>query len=225
MNRETEILLFTESVEENIALELYNKAYSNLEKLNEKVDRYTIYLILVILLFFISSNLKIDTLQIGPVAVKNTSIVIIILPILYFAFIFNIMTMAMHKSELYFGVKKLGMKIFKCEYNLPNTHDIQSNFITRMFMPFSYSSFGKQMIIKNGEIGNAIFGLIVMSPALLMILAIFVIGFFMLRDLWILHYSTTLGKISFWVSIWIILFIFYMIKTWGKLLNGENLNF
>lgn len=224
MNRETEILSFVENVEENIALELYNKAYTNLEKLNEKVDKYSNYLILIILLFFISSNLKIDTLQIGPVAIKNTSIVTIILPILYFAFIFNIMTMSMHKSELYFGVKKLGKKIFKSDYNLPNTYDIQSNLITRMFLPFSYSSFGKQMIVKNGGIGNAIFGIIVMSPALLMVLALFVIGFFMLRDLWLLHYSTALGKISFWVSVWMVLFIFYIMKTWAKLLNGENLN-
>lgn len=224
MNRETEILLFTEEVEDNIVLELYNKAYNNLEKLNEKVDRYSIYLTLVILLFFISTNLKIDTLQIGPVLIKNTSIVTTILPLVYFSFVFNIMIMAMHKSELYFAVKRLGKKIYNSDYNLPNSYEFQNNFINRISLPFSYSSFGKEMIIKNGGLLNAVFGFIIMLPSVLIVLAVFVIGFFMLRDLWNLYYSTLIGKISFWVSLWMVLFIFYIIKTWAKFLNDENLN-
>ena len=224
MNREKELLLLTENAEDSIILDLYNRAYSNLEKLNEKVDKYSIYLILVILFFFISSNLEIDTLQIGPVAIKNTSIVTIILPVLYFSFIFTIISMSMYKSELYFGIKKLGKKIYNNDYNCPNIYDHQNNFIDRISLPFSYSSFGKQMIVKEGGIASVIFGLAVLYPVILIFLALFGIAFLMLRALWLVHYSKTLGKISFWVSIWMILFIIYIIKTWIKLLDGENLN-
>ncbi|MGO4772884.1 hypothetical protein ACEN2I_14575 [Flavobacterium sp. W22_SRS_FK3] len=138
MTRENEILDFIEQADENIVLGLYNKAYKNLEELNAKVDKYSIYLSLIILLFFISTNLEVDTLQIGPISIKNTSIVTTILPLLYFAFIFNILVMVMHKSELYFAVKRLGERIYKSDYKLSNIHDFQNNFINRVSLPFSF---------------------------------------------------------------------------------------
>lgn len=224
MTRESEILAFTEQAQENIVLELYNKAYSNLESLNGKVDKYSNFLILIIILFFVSSNLKIDTLQIGPITIKNTDVITIFLPVLYFSFIYNIMVMAMHKSELYFAVKNLGKKLYKSDYTNPNTHDFQNNFINRVSLPFSYSSFGKQMILKNGGIINALFGIVISIPALIMIISLFLIGFLMLKDLWMIYYSALLGKFSFWISLWIAICILYTIKTWSKILNGESLN-
>lgn len=224
MTRKDEILAFVGQADENIILELYNKGYKKLEELNTKVDKYSIYLSLIILLFFISTNLEIDTLQIGPVLIKNTSIVTTILPLLYFVFIFNILIMVMHKSELYFAVKLLGERIYKSDYKLSNLHDFQNNFINRISLPFSYSSFGKEIMIKNDGILGSLFGVIVVLPTLLVIIAIFVIGFFMLKDLWSLYYGTSIGKISFWGCIWGILFTSFIIRYWVKFLNGEKLN-
>lgn len=224
MTRKNEILAFVEQANENIILELYNKAYKNLDELNAKVDKYSTYLSLIILLFFISANLEVDTLQIGPISIKNTSIITTIIPLLYFAFIFNILVMVMHKSELYFAVKLLGERIYKSDYKLSNLHDFQNNFINRISLPFSYSSFGREIVTKNDGILGLVFGIIVVLPSLLVIMAIFIIGFFMLTDLWNLYYNTLIGKISFWGCIWGILFIFFIIRNWSKFLNGEKLN-
>lgn len=224
MTRKDEILAFVEQADENIILELYNKAYKKLEELNSKVDKYSIYLSLIILLFFISTNLEIDTLQIGPVSIKNTSIVTTILPLLYFVFIFNILIMVMHKSELYFAVKLLGERIYKSDYKLSKLHDFQNNFINRISLPFSYSSFGKEIIMKNDGILGSLFGVIVTLPTLFVMIAIFIIGGFMLKDLWNLYYGTLIGKISFWGCIWGVLFAFFIIRYWIKFLDGEKIN-
>jgi len=214
MKKEIEIELFTDTVEENIVLELYNKSFNNLEKLNDKVDKYTLYLVIVIFTFFISSNLAIESFQIGPINIKDSSVLTKILPIIYFELIYIISIMSMQKSENYFAVKKLGKKIYKNDYEIPEMYEFQNNFIDRVSLPFSFSSFGNQMVIKNGGIGNAIFGILVALPTLLIILSVFVIGFYMIKNIYDFHLSDILGKISFFISIWMVLAIFYTIRVW-----------
>lgn len=223
MKRETELDMLYNKVDENILLELYNKSYNNLEKLNEKVDRFTIYLAIVILLFFISSTVSIENFEIGIISIKNTTIIRQVLPFAFFGLLYMIVTMSMHKSELYFGVKKLGRNIYKNNYENSEIYSFQNNFIDRLSLPFSFSSFGNQLALKNANIFSALLGIIVSIPSLIIVFSPIPIGFFMLRNLYLNLMNDITGKISFYLSIWMILTIIYTIIIWSKKNNGEDL--
>lgn len=223
MKREEELNLISETVDENIIIELYNKSFYNLEKLNEKVDKFTLYLAIVILIFFISSSLSIENFTIGIITIKDVSVLAKILPVIYFQLLYMIVTMSYHKSELYFAVKKLGRKIYKNNYNNPDLHLFQNNFIDRISLPFSFSSFGNQLVLKNGGIINAIMGILIAIPALLVALSTFAIGLYMIKDIYKLHFNDFLGKLSFVYSCWMLLFIIYSIRIGAKKNNDEDL--
>lgn len=223
MKREDELNFVSDIADENIIIELYNRTYNNLENLNEKVDKFTLYLAVIILVFFISSNIYIENFSIGIITIKDISVLMKILPVIYFQLLYMIITMSYHKSELYFAVKKLGRKIYQNNYDNPKLYPFQNNFIDRISLPFSFSSFGNQLVLKEGGIGNALMGIFIAIPALIGALSTFVIGIYMIKNIYYLHFNDFLGKLSFFYSIWMVLFIVYTISVGARKNNGEDL--
>jgi hypothetical protein len=223
MKRESELEFLESNVDESILIELYNKSYNNLEKLNEKVDRFTLYLTIVVILFFVSMNVSIESFEIDIITIKDTSVITKILPFIFFELLYMIITMSMHKSELYFGVKKLGRYIYKNNYENFEIHTFQNNFIDRLSLPFSFSSFGNQMVLKNGGLFSSLLGIIVSIPALIIAFSPIVIGFLMMKNIYLNHFNDLLGKVSFFISLWVILTIIYTLIIWTIKNNGEEL--
>jgi hypothetical protein len=65
MNRKIALKFIKEN--DNIQLlDFYNKAYDKLKDLNKRIDRISLYLLIIVLLYFLISKSNISSFQIGP---------------------------------------------------------------------------------------------------------------------------------------------------------------
>lgn len=112
----------------------FDKLYENLKELNKRSEKFTIGLILIIFLHLIFGQNTIESFSIGPINIKDISIIPKVLPILIIYTIFNLYLIEHQKNDLINALKVQSFTFFKQKYtgeDLKNNN--QLTYITRLF--------------------------------------------------------------------------------------------
>lgn len=218
----TEILKFIKENDQDLLLDYYNKSYEKLTSLNSKIDRLTLYLVIVAFFYFISSGKSIQSFQVGPVSIADINIIIKILPVLFSYILLDIVITSGHKAEVFRLVKFIAMSIYKHDYSFKDLEDTKHSGIIRILMPFSYSTEISKFKTEKVHILQALFGFIILSPLAILIFVPFCLEYYMLKDIY-RSYGDPLSKISFYLSLWITgLLVFYILSNAIKSIKEQR---
>jgi hypothetical protein len=212
MNRQ-EILKFIADNQDDKLLDFYDKCYDKLNDLNKRIDKLTLYLIIVAFLYFIASKTIISSFQIGPVAISDISILVKIIPALFAFLLLQIVVISSQKGELFTVVKFLFLANYKQDINYKELSNDKNNLFTRLLLPFSYST---ELLKFNSFKQNALnscVGAILVVPLFSLIFLPFWFEYFMLKVIWTQYYIDVIGIVSFWLSVWILAFVIFYLVT------------
>lgn len=191
----------------------FDKLYENLKDLNNRSEKYTIGLILIIFLHLIFGQNTIESFSIGPINIKDISIIPKVLPILIIYAIFNLYSIQHQKNDLINALKVHSFTFFKQKYT---SEDLKNNnkltYITRLFLPYSFSNMVTSLLTEKPSKLTSAIGFIILLPTIALGLLPFAFLYQMLESIFNKYYNDTLGFISFWLSIWVfVLTIFYIV--------------
>jgi len=208
MNRK-EILKFITENQNDKLLDYYDKCYEKLRDLNQQIDKLSLYLIIIVFLYFIASSTTISSLQIGPANISDISLLLKIIPVLFAFILLQIVVISSQKSELFTIVKMIFLANYIQDVNPKHMDNEHNNVFTRLLLPFSYSiEFLKFNTQKSSNL-NSCLGALLVLPLLSLLFLPFYFEYYMLKVIWNNYYGQTLGIVSFWLSIWIMLYLIY----------------
>lgn len=188
--------------------------YDKLTELNKRIDKLTGQLILVVFFYLITSKTTIQSFQVGPITINDVSIFGKLLPILFSYLLFDVVVTSGHKTEVFMTVKLISLSLYRQEINHKELELNRHGLFTRLLLPFSYSTELSKLITEKVNIVQALFGFIIFLPVLSLIILPFFLEYYMLKDVYQHYYSDTLGKVSFYLSIWIsLLTIYYLVNN------------
>lgn len=202
MNRNDVIKFISDNQNERL-LDYYDKCYDKLKELNIKIDKTTLYIVIISFLYFIASGTTISSIEIGPATISDISILLKIIPVLFAFLLLQIIIISSQKAELFKIVKLIFLANYVQNINPKEFENENNNIFTRILMPFSYSTELLKFSMEKTGLVNSCIGAILVLPLLSVVFLPFYFEFYMLKTIWTNHYSDILGKISFWLTIWI----------------------
>jgi len=149
----------------------------------------------------------------GPAIISDISILLKIIPVLFAFLLLQIIVISSQKSELFKIVKLIFLANYVQDINPKEFENDYNNIFTRILLPFSYSTELLKFSMEKTGIINSCFGALIVLPLLSLIILPFYFEFYMLKIVWTDYYSDILGKISFWLTIWIIAFTFHYLVS------------
>jgi hypothetical protein len=210
MNR-LEIIKFIAENQNERLLDYYDKCYEKLKDLNQRIDKITLYLIVITFLYFIASSTRISSLQLGPANISDVSLLLIVIPVLFAFLLLQIVIISSHKAELFMTVKFIFLSNYKQDVNFKELENDRNNFFTRILFPFSYSTEMLKFNTEKPSLLSSCLGVILIVPLLSLIFLPFIFEYYMLKIVWKNYYTGILGIASFWLSNWINAYIIYYI--------------
>jgi hypothetical protein len=210
MNRQDILKFISENQNEKL-LDYYDKCYDKLKDLNKQIDKLTLYLIIIVFLYFIASSTSISSLQLGPASISDISLLLKVIPVLFAFLLLQIVIISSQKAELFAVVKMIFLANYKQDVSHKELDNEHNNLFTRLLLPFSYSTELLKFNTKKSNLLNSCLGAILVLPLLTLIFLPFYFEYYMLKIIWESFYSQTLGKATFWLSIWIIAYLIYYI--------------
>ncbi|MEB2781474.1 hypothetical protein U3A58_13820 [Algoriphagus sp. C2-6-M1] len=202
MNRNDVIKFISDNQNERL-LDYYDKCYDKLKDLNTRIDKTSLYIIIITFLYFIASGTTISSIQVGPATISDISILLKIIPVLFAFLLLQIIVISSQKAELFKIVKLIFLANYVQDINPKEFENENNNIFTRILLPFSYSTELLKFSMEKTGVINSCLGVILVLPLLSLIFLPFYFEFYMLKTIWTNYYSDTLGKISFWLTIWI----------------------
>jgi hypothetical protein len=214
MNRQEILKFIVDNDENEHLLDFYNKTYEKLKEINKRIDKLTAYLIIVVFVFLITSKSSIQSFQVGPISINDITLIVKLLPILFSYLLTDLVVSSSHKGELFMTVKLISVSLYKQDIDHKHLGNHKHNLITRLVMPFSYSMELSKLNSDKVSVIQALFGFFIILPVLSLIFLPFYFEFYMVRDIYSNYMTDNLGKISFYLSIWIMaLMLYYLIST------------
>ncbi|MFN4246418.1 MAG: hypothetical protein ACK4EY_01765 [Flavipsychrobacter sp.] len=211
---------FIDNNDEQQNKDYYNVVIQRLEANTKKVDRISLYMVIVIIGYYMCDVQAIEEINIGPFALNNMNIIKITAPAVFSYLLFQYLLIGQNIGELTFAVKLLFAIIYKTNLNrdeLMNSAVV--NPITKNILPFSLWT-----ILTNMEYGK-------LGSTLLSLSWILVIGFpfyFLYNSFKYCYCFEGLGKLrvaSLIIAGWFTLCALYMIGilfiTVAKYIKGE----
>lgn len=212
-----EILNFIEDNQHNNLNDLkdfYDKSYAKLQELNKRIDRTTLYLIVVTLIYFLLANSSVSGFTIGPFTINDISIIAQIIPVVFAYLLFDLMISSIHKTEVYITVKMLFLSFYIQEIKIEDFDKNKNNFFTRVLLPFSFTTDLSRLFTGKTPVMVGCFGIMIALPVLALYILPFYFQFYMLKDIYDKFYHHTFGKISFFLTLYInLVILFYYIKV------------
>jgi hypothetical protein len=205
-------------------LDFYNKTYNKLEVLSKRVDNLTLYLIITSILYFIASYSTVSSFVIGPVTINNPNLIPILLPVLFAWLLLDLIITSRHKLETYVAVKFIFMSIYIQEIDYKDLEDDKNNFLTRILLPFSYSTELSRLNKNKQDIFLTLISVLLILPSVLfLVLAPFILEYIMLKNIYVNFYNYGLAKYSFWLTIWLVsMAIFYLLSNFVNDLKNNS---
>jgi len=207
-NEEIEqIINQTESDKLNLYLSILLSKCKDIEKENNFI---ALIMILLVLLFYSASFGELDTLQIGPISIKQINSVKIFIPLVFSFLIFRYLIISSHKAE----IEKI-IKIFSRDFFNVENNDIEKlDDFTRSILPISIYAEINNLTTK-GKSKFGCFGAILIFPIVGIALIPYTLQFIWLKD-FLINYDkfNFFQKSAIVLSIWItILSLYYFIHS------------
>jgi uncharacterized membrane protein len=203
-----------ENKENELLPDFFNKCYDKLKDLNKLEEKFNYSMIFVIMLHLIFTKENISSLDFGPINIKDVSIIPIIIPVILTYVLFNLYVINKQKKKVTNALKIYSYTFYRQEYTREHLKENILNNVTRLFLPFTFSTEISSILENKPNVLTAFIGFVLLLPLVLIGLLPY---FFLTKMLLIIHneyYCTTLGFYSFWICIWMFLvMMFYLITS------------
>ena len=172
-----------------------------------------VFMLLLILLYYLADFSQLESLQIGPVGIKDVDSVKVFVPLVFAFLILRYIILSAHKAELHRIVGEFSEEHFGFEDEALND-GIHLDDFTRSILPFSIYSEVNNLTYK-GKSKLGCFGAILILPITAIAFVTFILEFYWIRDFLSKFESLNFTqKTSVVMSIWIILIsIYYFIHN------------
>lgn len=172
-----------------------------------------LFMLILILLYYMADFSQLESLQIGPVGIKDINSIKIFIPLVFSFLIFRYIVLSAHKAELHKIIKEFSTEYFNFED--PLSEDVlHMDDFTRSLLPFSiYSEIGK--LSHKGKSKFGCFGAILTIPISAIAIVPFVLEYYWIKE-FIMQFDSLnfTQKSSVVLSIWVsIISIYYFIHT------------
>jgi len=210
----TELKNFISTNEESTLIDYSKTLLENLKDLNAKEEKHNLWILIMVFLYIIMSNANIESFSIGPITIKDISIIGKILPLIFTYVFFSIRTITGQKTEILQALKILSEKQFNLMPENLVEQQIGIKTIVRLYLPYTFTNSILKLFRKKPSTIESLIGAPLIIPILLVGLAPYVIIILMLIDLWNNSLTDLLGWACFLITIWLMLImIFYMVKN------------
>lgn len=170
-----------------------------------------IIMLILILLFYMNDFAQPESLQIGPLSIKDINSIKIFIPLVFAFLIFRYIVISAHKAELHKIIKEYTKKFFNFDNPIPDDELYMDDF-TRSLLPFSiYSEIGK--LSHKGKSKFGCFGALLIIPISGLAFVPFILEYIWIKQ-YLIEYDTLnfTQKSSVILSIWILaVSIYYFI--------------
>jgi hypothetical protein len=211
-----EILKFLEENKDNDIKDLYDKTHDKLQELNSRIDRSTVIMLLVTLVYFLVSGSSIESFSLGPFTIKDLNVLTQLMPVIFAYLVFDIVITSNHKGDAIMLNKTIFKIMYKQEITdkeLKNYKNVHDSF-TRIVLPFSFTTELSRLFSGKTPILVGCIGILLALPVLSIYLLPFCLEFYMLKQLYVFHSTNLIGKICFYSAIYISLItLFYFVKV------------
>lgn len=222
MGKRQDILKLIEGKNDNFIMDYSNKIFDNLKDLNGKEEKNSLYAVIIVFLYLILYNSTIESFDIGPITIKDISIVSKILPLVFMYVIFNLKTISSHKKDVLFTIKTLSEIMFNQKSMNEKFKEFGNNFVTRTYLPYTFSNSISKITSEKPHIIESFIGFPLILPVIFVGAVPYAITFLMLIDLYNNNLNDILGYACFGLTIWaFLLMIFYTVLDIFKS-NSEN---
>lgn len=226
MGKREDILKIIDGKDEGFIVDFSNKIFENLKELNSKEEKHNLYAVIVVFLYYLMLyKSSVESVSIGPITINDITIVAKILPLVFVYIIFNLRTISSHKKDVLFTIKTLSEKMFNQKAMDQTYKELGNNFITRTYLPYTFSNSVSKILSPKPHIIEAIIGFPLLLPIIVVGALPYFVTISMLIDLYNNHMNDLLGKTSFWLTIWaFLLMIFYTVLNVLKSRTEEKEN-
>lgn len=223
MAKRDAILKSIEGKDDSFIIDYTNKIFENLKELNSKEEKYSLYAVIVVFLYYLLLHkTTVESINIGPISIKDITVVAKILPLVFVYIIFNLRTISTHKKDVLYTIKTLSEKLFNQKPLAEMNKEIGNTFVTRTYLPYTFSNSMSKIFPTKPHVIEALIGFPLLLPTLLIGLVPYGIIITMLVDLYKNQMVDVLGIASFWLTIWALLLMFYYIVMNVIKSNAEN---
>jgi hypothetical protein len=205
MTNSEKIDQFIANNDESTIKDYHDKLFENLTVLNEKEDKLIVWEIVIIFLYLFAGNLKIENLNLGPVSITDTSLLLKLIPLVFVYVLYDLNSVSKQKQEILLAFNIIA----KVRFDKMFKEDDFNSYLTRIYRPYAFTNSISNFISEKAYFGEVIFGLLVLVPVMLIGFIPFYILFLMIRDVYINHMNDLLGKISFFVTSWFTIIVAY----------------
>jgi hypothetical protein len=196
---------FITNNDESVIKDYHDKLFENLTVLNERHDKLILWEIGIIILYLFAGNLKIENLNLGPVSITDTSLLVKLIPLVFVYLLYDLNSVSYQKKEILLAFNIITRvrfdKLFKEEDS--------NSYLSRIYKPYAFTNSISNFINEKAKKTEIIFGLLVLIPVILIGFIPFCIIFSMIRDVYTNHMNDLLGKISFFITIWLTVVVAY----------------
>lgn len=219
MTKKEKIHRFISENDPQIIKDYHDKLFDNLKELNEKEEKHIFWLCVVIFLYLISGNIAIQSISLGPVTINDSSAITKILPLIFVYIVYVLHSITGQKKDI-----NLAFEIITAnQFNRIGEKENTVSFLSRIYRPFEYSNSFSHFLKDKPDIIESLIGFIILLPLLAIGFAPYFVSISMIIDLYKNYMGDTLGKISFWITLWLfIITIFQIIVNTIKNYKEEN---
>ena len=218
-----ELTDFLTNNDESTVSDYSKNLIENLKDLNVKEEKHNLWILIMVFLYLILSNSKIESFSVGPISINDISLIGKILPLIFTYILFSLRTISSQKRETIEALKFLSEKQFNLIPENVVEKQIGIKTIVRLYLPYSFTNSIMKLFKKKPNVIEALFGFPLLLPVLAIASAPYVIIVLMLIDLWQNSMNDFLGKSCFWLTIWLtLIMLFYMIKNVANIVEESK---
>lgn len=193
-------------------LSFLEKAYANLDNLYRKENKYSLWLILILFIYFFVDYLGIKSFNLGFISLDEITVFPKILPLFFlYSFIsLKIINSQINNTAIVLKILTETTIFEKIKCNKGENF----NLLKGVYLPYNFSiAIEKFIPKKKPNIVESFIGFVLFFPVIFISLIPYIAIFRMLYNLWFKYSDDTLAIICFWLTLWtFIILIFYIVK-------------
>jgi len=216
---EEDINAFIEKNSEESVKEYFNLLLVKLDSSNQRNDKLSLLMGILILLYFLLDNKVVSNINLGPISITEFNLAKVLIPLAFAFILLMFATLNAHRADVIKNIRQIGIRLYNLEEN--GKQEFYSNSFLQLIMPFSMWEELNSKYLKDGKTGCLT--VLLTLPLYSIILSPFIFEYYALKTLFIEKWGLGLiEKIVIVLTIWILLSaIIYYIKLFTMKVKEE----
>ncbi len=218
MKTNQEIIDFIKNNQEDKISEYYNLLYLKLTDLHKRMNRTSLFFILIAGIYFFSSKASFESIQLGPVVISDFSMIFKLTPLLFAYFILEYSILNYNSSQTIKMIKWIAL----VRYNQKLTKtEFSKNFFVNIILPYSFWMTVESIYDFRKP---KLYEILIILPAITLAFFPFLFEYISLKKVIIFYWDDLFAKFSVITSIWIVIYVcIYYVRMLSNIFHIQKL--